>query len=42
MFYGDEDALMPNAAEGLQGLRSRKNPRSAGDQTHPDDDQNEA
>lgn len=40
--YGDEDALMPGAAEGRYGLRGRTNPRSAGFQTHPDEDQNEA
>ena len=40
--YGDGEAAMPGAAEGAHGMRSRRNPRSAGDQTHPDEDQNEA
>ena len=40
--YGDEDTALPSAAEGQRGLRSRANPRSAGFQTHPDEDQNEA
>lgn len=40
--YGDEDVPMPRAAEGQRGLRGRSNPRSAGEQTHPDQDQNEA
>ena len=40
--YGDEEAPLPLATEGVQGLRGRTNPRSAGFDTRPDDDQNEA
>jgi small conductance mechanosensitive channel len=40
--YGDEDAPMPKSAEGRLGLRGRTNPRSAGFDTHTDEDQNEA
>ena len=40
--YGDKDGPMPLATEGAQGLRGRTNPRSAGFDTRPDEDQNEA
>ncbi|WGM31350.1 mechanosensitive ion channel family protein [Brevundimonas sp. NIBR11] len=40
--YGEENAPMPKAAEGVHGLRGRTNPRSAGFDTRPDDDQTEA
>ena len=40
--YGDDYAPLPLATEGVQGLRGRTNPRSAGFDTRPDDDQNEA
>lgn len=39
--YGDDDAVMPVAAEGARGLRKPANPRSAGFDTRPDDE-NEA
>lgn len=40
--YGEEDAVMPVAAEGARGLRGPANPRSAGFDTRPDDDETEA
>ncbi|MFC5343091.1 mechanosensitive ion channel family protein [Brevundimonas staleyi] len=40
--YGDEDATLPQAAEGADGLRGRTNPPSAGFDTRPDDDETEA
>jgi small conductance mechanosensitive channel len=40
--YGDKDGTIPLASEGVQGLRGRTNPRSAGFDTRPDEDQNEA
>lgn len=40
--YGEEDAPMPKAAEGAHGLRGRTNPRSAGFDSRPDEDETEA
>ncbi len=39
--YGEDDAVMPVAAEGAQGLRKGANPRSAGFDSRPEEDQNE-
>lgn len=40
--YGEDDAVLPTAAEGARGLRKPANPDSAGFDTRPDDDQTEA
>ena len=40
--YGEDDPVLPVAAEGVRGLRKGANPASAGFETRPDEDENEA